>query len=80
MLYPLKFLYFRKVFKPVLYGQGLSLLICGTAVTSTYLAEDFNANVPFFQSFVNYFFLAIIYSSLLLRKKTEDGKNMFFQV
>eukprot|EP00064_Thunnus_orientalis_P022180 superscaffoldBa00007262_g22366 len=35
-------------------GQGLAVLICGTAVSSQYLATNFHVNTPMLQSFLNY--------------------------
>uniref|UniRef100_A0A3B5BAZ6 Uncharacterized protein n=1 Tax=Stegastes partitus TaxID=144197 RepID=A0A3B5BAZ6_9TELE len=47
-------------------GQGLAGLICGTAVSSQYLASTFQVNTPMLQSFLNYLLLCVTYSSLLL--------------
>ncbi|XP_039268561.2 solute carrier family 35 member F1-like [Styela clava] len=74
-----KHLISREVLVPLLYGQGLSLLICGTAVTSTYLVEDYNADIPCTQSFCNYFLLCIVYGLLLLRQKDENGNRVLFK-
>lgn len=64
------------VIKPILYGQGLSLLLCGTAVTTTYLIEDYNANVPLTQSLCNYVILLLVYGTLLLIQKNENNRRL----
>lgn len=46
-------------------GQVLSLLVCGIGLTSKYLAEDFHANTPVFQSFLNYILLFLVYTTTL---------------
>lgn len=51
--------------KTVLLGQVLSLFICGTAVTSQYLAEVFKVKTPMLQSFINYFLLLLVYTTML---------------
>lgn len=43
----------------------LSLFICGTAVTSQYLAEQYQVNTPMFQSFINYALLLLVYTTML---------------
>lgn len=43
----------------------LSLFICGTAVTSQYLAEQYQVNTPMFQSFINYSLLLLVYTTML---------------
>uniref|UniRef100_A0A8C5T1K9 Solute carrier family 35 member F2 n=1 Tax=Malurus cyaneus samueli TaxID=2593467 RepID=A0A8C5T1K9_9PASS len=55
----------RYVWKTVILGQVLSLFICGTAVTSQYLAETFQVNTPMLQSFINYCLLLLVYTTLL---------------
>uniref|UniRef100_A0A3Q4AQB3 Info solute carrier family 35 member F2, like n=1 Tax=Mola mola TaxID=94237 RepID=A0A3Q4AQB3_MOLML len=47
-------------------GQGLAGLICGTAISSQYLATRFNVNTPMLQSFFNYFLLFVTYTTMLL--------------
>ena len=44
----------------VVFGQVISLLLCGTGVASSYIAQD-GVNVPTTQSFINYFLLAVIF-------------------
>lgn len=46
-------------------GQVLSLLICAIGLTSKYLADDFHANTPVFQSFLNYILLFLVYTTTL---------------
>ncbi|XP_044210808.1 solute carrier family 35 member F2-like isoform X2 [Thunnus albacares] len=53
-------------------GQGLAVLICGTAVSSQYLATNFHVNTPMLQSFLNYTLLCTTYTTLLLCR-TGDG-------
>ncbi|KAM9359617.1 solute carrier family 35 member F2-like [Symphorus nematophorus] len=53
-------------------GQGLAALICGTAITSQYLATSFNVNTPMLQSFFNYALLCGTYTTMLLCR-TGDG-------
>lgn len=43
----------------------LSLCICGTAITSQYLAEKYKVNTPMLQSFINYCLLFLIYTVML---------------
>lgn len=43
----------------------LSLFICGTAVTSQYLAEQYQVNTPMLQSFINYVLLLLVYTTIL---------------
>lgn len=43
----------------------LSLCICGTAITSQYLAEKYKVNAPMLQSFINYCLLLLTYTVML---------------
>uniref|UniRef100_A0A3Q3W4Q6 Info solute carrier family 35 member F2, like n=1 Tax=Mola mola TaxID=94237 RepID=A0A3Q3W4Q6_MOLML len=52
--------------KALAMGQGLAGLICGTAISSQYLATRFNVNTPMLQSFFNYFLLFVTYTTMLL--------------
>ncbi|KAK6295860.1 hypothetical protein J4Q44_G00335730 [Coregonus suidteri] len=61
--------------KTVAMGQGLAALICGTAVTSQYLASDYHVDAPMLQSFISYTLLCLTYTTALLFR-TGDG-NMF---
>ncbi|XP_073341137.1 solute carrier family 35 member F2-like [Pagrus major] len=53
-------------------GQGLAGLICGTAITSQYLATSFGVNTPMMQSLFNYTLLCVTYTTMLLCR-TGDG-------
>ncbi|NWV36807.1 S35F2 protein, partial [Grantiella picta] len=54
------------IWKTVILGQMLSLFICGTAVTSQYLAEKYQVNTPMLQSFLNYCLLLLVYTTMLV--------------
>ncbi|KAM7367498.1 hypothetical protein PAMP_013790 [Pampus punctatissimus] len=53
-------------------GQVLSLLICAIGLTSKYLADDFHANTPVFQSFLNYILLFLVYTTTLAVRQEEQ--------
>lgn len=53
------------IWKTIILGQMLSLFICGTAVTSQYLAEKYQVNTPMLQSFINYSLLLLVYTTML---------------
>nr|XP_060626988.1 solute carrier family 35 member F2 [Anolis sagrei ordinatus] len=59
--------------KTLALGQVLSLFICGTAVTSQFLADKYSVNTPMLQSFINYCLLFLIYTTTLVFRK--DGDN-----
>ncbi|KAM9566904.1 solute carrier family 35 member F2 [Guaruba guarouba] len=61
------------ILKTIILGQMLSLFICGTAVTSQYLAEQFQVNTPMFQSFINYSLLLLIYTTMLAFRTGSDS-------
>ncbi|OCT57596.1 hypothetical protein XELAEV_18003298mg [Xenopus laevis] len=61
------------VFKILVLGQMLSLFICGTAVTSQYLAEIYKVDTPMLQSFINYCLLFLVYTVWLAFRKGENG-------
>uniref|UniRef100_A0A3Q4MVU5 Solute carrier family 35 member F2 n=1 Tax=Neolamprologus brichardi TaxID=32507 RepID=A0A3Q4MVU5_NEOBR len=70
----------RSVFtlaKTLAMGQGLAGLICGTAITSQFLASNFHVNTPMLQSFLNYLLLTVTYTTMLLCR-TGDGN--FLQI
>ncbi|XP_029026585.1 solute carrier family 35 member F2-like isoform X2 [Betta splendens] len=52
--------------KTLAMGQGLAGLVCGTAITSQYLASDFHVEAPMLQSFMNYALLCASYTTSLL--------------
>lgn len=56
----------RRLAKTLAMGQGLAGIICGTAITSQYLASNFHVNTPMLQSFLNYTLLCVTYTSMLL--------------
>ncbi|XP_077197701.1 solute carrier family 35 member F2 isoform X1 [Paroedura picta] len=61
------------IVKTLALGQMLSLFICGTAVTSQYLAERFQVNTPMLQSFINYCLLLLAYTTTLACRKDGDS-------
>ncbi|XP_063348688.1 solute carrier family 35 member F2-like [Pelmatolapia mariae] len=63
--------------KTLAMGQGLAGLICGTAITSQFLASNFHVNTPILQSFLNYLLLTVTYTTMLLCR-TGDGN--FLQI
>uniref|UniRef100_A0A8C6XDS0 Solute carrier family 35 member F2 n=1 Tax=Naja naja TaxID=35670 RepID=A0A8C6XDS0_NAJNA len=62
-----------RIVKTLLLGQILSLLICGTAVTSQFLADKYSVNTPMLQSFINYCLLFLVYTTTLAFRKDGDG-------
>ncbi|XP_036417697.1 solute carrier family 35 member F2 isoform X2 [Colossoma macropomum] len=64
--------YFHMLLKTLLMGQGLSALICGTAVTSQFLASGYHLDLPMLQSFINYTLLFLTYTTALFFR-TGDG-------
>ncbi|XP_051635815.1 solute carrier family 35 member F2 isoform X3 [Manacus candei] len=61
------------ILKTIILGQMLSLFICGTAVTSQYLAEKYQVNTPMFQSFINYSLLLLVYTTMLAFRTDGDS-------
>ncbi|XP_068187514.1 solute carrier family 35 member F2-like [Antennarius striatus] len=59
--------------KIVILGQVLSLLICGTAVSSEFLA-NYGVQTPMLQSFLNYALLLLVYTTMLCTRK--DQRNL----
>ncbi|NXP38800.1 S35F2 protein, partial [Leiothrix lutea] len=53
------------IWKTIILGQLVSLFICGTAVTSQYLAEKYRVRTPMLQSFINYVLLLLVYTTML---------------
>ncbi|CAF89338.1 unnamed protein product, partial [Tetraodon nigroviridis] len=62
----------RQLAKTLAMGQGLAGFVCGTAITSQYLASSFQVNTPMLQSFCNYGLLCATYTTMLLCR-TGDG-------
>ncbi|XP_061610066.1 solute carrier family 35 member F1-like isoform X2 [Phyllopteryx taeniolatus] len=54
-------------------GQVLSLLICAIGLTSKYLADDFHASTPVFQSFLSYIMLFLVYTTTLAVRQGEGN-------
>ncbi|CAL8352609.1 unnamed protein product [Lota lota] len=65
-------MFIRQLAKTLAMGQGLALLICGTAITSQYLASDYHVNTPMLQSLLNYVLLCVTYTPMLFFR-TGDG-------
>ncbi|KAA8579387.1 hypothetical protein FQN60_016817 [Etheostoma spectabile] len=62
-----------QVAKTLAMGQGLAALICGTAISSQYLATVFHVNTPMLQSFFNYTLLCVTYTPMLLCRTGDDN-------
>uniref|UniRef100_H2YA34 Solute carrier family 35 member F2 n=1 Tax=Ciona savignyi TaxID=51511 RepID=H2YA34_CIOSA len=65
-------------FKPILFGQILSLLICGMATTSEFLQQN-QVSVPLMQSLLNYVMLGVVYTTMLAFRKDEHGNNLLLE-
>ncbi|EDL25803.1 solute carrier family 35, member F2 [Mus musculus] len=61
------------ILKTIALGQMLSLCICGTAITSQYLAEKYRVNTPMLQSFINYCLLFLVYTLMLAFQSGSDN-------
>ncbi|TRZ24800.1 hypothetical protein HGM15179_002298 [Zosterops borbonicus] len=61
------------IWKTIILGQLISLFICGTAVTSQYLAEKYQVGTPMLQSFINYVLLLLIYTTMLALRTGSDS-------
>uniref|UniRef100_A0A3Q2CPD1 Info solute carrier family 35 member F2, like n=1 Tax=Cyprinodon variegatus TaxID=28743 RepID=A0A3Q2CPD1_CYPVA len=59
--------------KTLAMGQGLAGLICGTAVSSQYLATEFQVNTPMLQSFLNYTLLCATYTTMLICRRGDGN-------
>ncbi|XP_033833278.1 solute carrier family 35 member F2-like [Periophthalmus magnuspinnatus] len=59
--------------KTLAMGQGLAALICGTAITSQYLATDFHVDTPMLQSFLNYVLLCVTYTPILVCRQGDEN-------
>ncbi|XP_078077572.1 solute carrier family 35 member F2-like [Mustelus asterias] len=64
---------FRSLLRILLLGQGLSILLCGTAISSQYLADDFGVNTPVLQGFINYVLLFLVYTGMLMFRQGNDN-------
>ncbi|XP_058145492.1 solute carrier family 35 member F2 isoform X3 [Dasypus novemcinctus] len=63
----------KHILKTIALGQMLSLCICGTAITSQYLAERYKVNTPMLQSFLSYCLLFLIYTVMLTFRSGSDN-------
>jgi len=75
-------LFFNRTYnylKPILCGQFLSLLICGTSVSSKYIEIE-KIDTPVFQNLFNYVLLFLFYTSILFMKKTENGERLLYML
>ncbi|XP_058401271.1 solute carrier family 35 member F2 isoform X3 [Diceros bicornis minor] len=61
------------ILKTIALGQLLSLCICGTAISSQYLAERYKVNTPMLQSFINYCLLFLVYTVMLAFQSGSDN-------
>lgn len=67
-------LFSRKFLTILLLGQVLSLCITATTLFSTKLAQGENpVSIPTTQSFLNYFVLGVVYTSITLYKEGFSG-------
>ncbi|XP_005810613.1 solute carrier family 35 member F2-like [Xiphophorus maculatus] len=62
-----------QLLKTLAMGQGLAGLICGTAVSSQYLAAEFHLNTPMLQSFLNYTLLCATYTSMMICRRGDGN-------
>ncbi|TRY97926.1 hypothetical protein DNTS_034148 [Danionella cerebrum] len=68
----LKEMFTWQLFKTIAMGQGLSMLICGTAVTCQYLV-NYRVEAPMLQSFLNYSLLLLTYTVVLAFRRGENN-------
>ncbi|XP_008294423.1 solute carrier family 35 member F1 [Stegastes partitus] len=68
-----EFILYRDLLVTLALGQVLSLLICAIGLTSKFLADDFHANTPVFQSFLNYILLFLVYTTTLAVRQGEGN-------
>ncbi|KAI4886839.1 hypothetical protein NFI96_018403 [Prochilodus magdalenae] len=68
----LKDVFTWRLLKTVALGQVLSMLVCGTAVTSQYLGMA-EVETPMLQSFLNYALLLLTYTFTLVFRKGEES-------
>ncbi|NWH87121.1 S35F2 protein, partial [Aegithalos caudatus] len=61
------------IWKTIILGQMVSFFICGTAVTSQYLAEEYEVKTPMLQSFINYALLLLVYTTMLGFRTGNDS-------
>ncbi|XP_078400991.1 solute carrier family 35 member F2-like isoform X1 [Cetorhinus maximus] len=63
----------RSLLRILLLGQGLSMLLCGTAISSQYLTDYFAVNTPVLQGFINYLLLFLVYTGMLMFRQGNDN-------
>ncbi|XP_036398705.1 solute carrier family 35 member F1-like [Megalops cyprinoides] len=73
LLQRIKKVFNRQLLLSLALGQVLSFLLCGIGLTSKYLADDFHANTPVFQSFLNYILLFLVYTTTLAVRQGEEN-------
>ncbi|XP_033100400.1 solute carrier family 35 member F1-like [Anneissia japonica] len=73
----LQVVFTRDFLKLLVGGQILSLLICGTAITSQLLNSEHGINAPTAQSFLNYVLLTAVYCTQLCYRQ---GDNNFYNI
>ncbi|XP_074602952.1 solute carrier family 35 member F2-like [Brevipalpus obovatus] len=61
----------EKVWKTVLLGQSLSILLTGTGITSQLLQDNYKFTAPTAQSFLNYLLLCLIFTTWLAFKPSD---------
>ncbi|XP_028856720.1 solute carrier family 35 member F2-like [Denticeps clupeoides] len=61
------------LFKALALGQCMSAMICGTAVTSQYLATDLHMDTPMLQSFISYSLLCLTYTAALIFRRGDGN-------
>ena len=66
---------FRHVWKSILLGQLISLLLCSSAVLCQILVDNYNVKIPAGQSLLTYVLLGTTYFSLLVCK-SRAGKSL----
>src|SRR3989442_988283 len=57
----------------VLLGQFLSILLCLSAVTSVYLTNSYNVQLPTFQNFLFYCILSSVFTSRLAWRSSTSS-------
>lgn len=63
------YFFHRQLAKTLAMGQGLAVLICGTAISSQYLTTNYHVNTPMLQSLLNYALLCLTYMTMLLFRR-----------
>lgn len=58
-----------KIVAAVIMGQVLSILLCGTGVTTQLLVSKHSTSVPTTQAFINYVLLGLVYGVMVAARK-----------